>query len=638
MKIRKPAVLSEDNAILLKTVCGIAVAILAVSTAIALTSYIFTWKADQSYVLSGVGEAGNIAAGFGARWAHFLVGRCFGFGAIAVALFLFRLALGLLFPSKYSRFVRYTLVLFSGAVLSSMILAFIGRVFNAGSILDGGLGGRCGDALVSVISGATGDIVTFLILCFFAIVWLIFASSSFADWLSGKSRRMREEAEGEEGASRRRRSRSSEEKVVEDELSVDPEPAPVPAAKPDDVFDNILDGFYGPSAPAPAPTPAPSPGTGLYDHSEEEVGDGVTVVAEGKQTEATSENTPDMTVDGWEGFGNLKGRELPRYEPRSELEKYQFPPLRLLHDYSEFQNQISDEEQERNKNRIIETLRQFKVEVSSVMAIQGPTVTLYKLYLAPGIRFAQVKNLEENIGMALAAEKGVRVVKLADSAGIEVPNDNPSVVPLKALLSDDSYKNSKAELPVAIGYTISRKVKTFDLAEAPHLLVAGATKQGKSVGLNVIITSLLYSKHPSELKLIFIDPKMVEFSAYKNLHKHYLAVLPNATCEEDEKNNAIVVDQKKAEEILLSLCIEMDERYKLLNKAGVNNVKSYNEKFKNRYLRPDEGHRYLPYIVSVVDEFADLIMSQGLGLEARKSAEKLKSAIIRIAQKGRAAG
>jgi S-DNA-T family DNA segregation ATPase FtsK/SpoIIIE len=239
--------------------------------------------------------------------------------------------------------------------------------------------------------------------------------------------------------------------------------------------------------------------------------------------------------------------------------------------------------------------------------------------------------------MALGS-KEVRVVTLADSVGIEVPNSKPSIVPLKATLNDAAFRNSKAELPIALGYTITQKVKTFDLADAPHLLVAGATKQGKSVGLNVIISSLLYAKHPSELKFVFVDPKMVEFTAYNALLKHYLAVLPLAVSEEDERANAIIKTPDKAEQILSSLCIEMDERYKLLAAAGVNEVKSYNTKYKERHLLPTEGHKFMPYLVVVIDEYADLTMTGGSSGDARKVANNISNSIVRLAQKGRAAG
>ena len=295
------------------------------------------------------------------------------------------------------------------------------------------------------------------------------------------------------------------------------------------------------------------------------------------------------------------------------------------------------EELERNNSKIRATLLNYRIQVEKVVACKGPTVTLYKVTPSPGVKISDIRNREEDIAMALGAH-GVRVVRLSDTVGIEVPNERPSIVPLKSLLNDDSFRHNKFELPVAIGYTITQKVKVFDLTEAPHLLVAGATKQGKSVGLNVIISSLLYSKHPSELKFVFIDPKMVEFNAYSKLLKHYLAVLPTAASEEDEKSAAIVKTPKQAEAILNSLCIEMDERYKLMSVTSANNVKLYNEKFKDRHLNPQEGHRYLPYIVAVIDEYADLVMSVGTGAGSKTQTRNITTSIIRLAQKGRAAG
>ena len=299
---------------------------------------------------------------------------------------------------------------------------------------------------------------------------------------------------------------------------------------------------------------------------------------------------------------------------------------------------VSSEELKRNNFKIRATLETYKIGVEKVTAVVGPTITLYKVFPASGVKISAIEGLNKEIAMALNATK-IRMVQLRDSIGIEVPNDTASVVPLKAMLNDDEFRNSKAELPVAIGYaTLTQKVKVFDLAEAPHLLVAGATKQGKSVGLNVLITSLLYSKHPSELKLVFVDPKMVEFSAYAKLLHHYLAVLPTAASESEEMSNAIVKKAADADAILRSLCIEMDVRYELMSKAEVSKITLYNDKYRDRHLLPAEGHHFLPYIVTVIDEYADLVMSSGAGGEDRKLANSISKSIIRLAQKGRAAG
>ena len=393
------------------------------------------------------------------------------------------------------------------------------------------------------------------------------------------------------------------EKLVDEVHAIaDEEPVSIPEPEPE-------------IAPEPAPQPAsPAPVAKAEAHAD----DGLEVVA-----------GDELSTDIAE--------ELPRIDVRSELESYRFPPLELLDDYENGRHEVPQEELKRNNYKIRATLKTYKIDVDNVKAVVGPTVTLYKVYPAPGVKISAIRNLQDDIAMALKA-KGVRVVTLEDSVGIEVANDHPSIVPLKAMLNDASFRDSKAELPVAIGYTITQKVKVFDLADAPHLLVAGATKQGKSVGLNVLISSLLYSKHPSELKFVFIDPKMVEFSAYSKLLKHYLAVLPNAASEDDEMQNAIAKTPKQAENYLRSLCVEMDERYELLSKALVNKITLYNEKYKSRHLRPDQGHRYMPYIVVVVDEYADLTMSVGGGAESKTIARSIMTSIIRLAQKGRAAG
>ena len=325
------------------------------------------------------------------------------------------------------------------------------------------------------------------------------------------------------------------------------------------------------------------------------------------------------------------------FDPRLDLSSYKSPSVDLLEDYSNMIYTVPQAELEKNNRKIVKTLANYGISVDKVTARIGPTVTLYEIVPSAGVRVSQIKRLEDDIALWLAA-KGVRIVTLTNAVGIEVANERPSIVPLKSCLNDDAFRENKFELPVAIGYAITQNVKVFDLAEAPHLLVAGATKQGKSVGLNVIITSLLYARHPSELKFVFIDPKMVEFNAYSKLLKHYLAVLPTAADEQDEMSSAIVKNPKQAETILQSLCKEMDERYKLMSVTSANNVKLYNEKYKDRRLNPNDGHRFLPYIVVVIDEYADLIMSVSSGSEAKTQARNITTSIIRLAQKGRAAG
>lgn len=595
--------MDDGDKVRLTKMTGILVALLAVFTLLATVSYFFTWKADQSSLSSAVGdisvEVSNVAGKMGYRWADLLVRRWFGLGSLAFVVILFAVSVRLLLHRwRYSMF-KTTLLTVTGAMLSSFILAFVSDLSGLGNAFGGGLGGECGESVVKWASVVFGNILTGFILAFLVIVWLVLASRKFSDWLMSLGKK------------------PVAEPVVRQDLPT------VEATEPAVKSGSSVTGT-----------------TGVAEASALRAQDSTLRQAQGAERE-----TPQPVAEPAEkSMEVVKGsklsteikKELPRINVRDELPDYQFPSLELLDSYSSNRNEVSDEELVRNNNRIRNALENYKIQINDVKAIVGPTVTLYKVYPAPGVKIAEFKRIQEDLGMHLHA-RGVRVVTLTDSVGIEVANDHPSIVPMRAVLNDETFRSSKAELPVAIGYTIQQKVKVFDLADAPHLLVAGATKQGKSVGLNVIVTSLLYAKHPSELKLVFIDPKMVEFSAYAHLLKHYLAVLP-CNDEREERDNAIVKKADKADKILRSLCIEMDQRYELLSKASVPNIKTYNEKYRNRKLRPDEGHRFLPYIVTIIDEYADLTMSVGGSGDAKVVARSITTSIIRLAQKGRAAG
>ena len=312
-----------------------------------------------------------------------------------------------------------------------------------------------------------------------------------------------------------------------------------------------------------------------------------------------------------------------RYDPRLSLSNYRMPDLSLLKDYSDQIHEVSREELERNNRLIVSTLKDFKISISKISARVGPTVTLYEVVPAPGVRVAQIVRLEDDIARSLAA-RGVRVVMLTgtNAIGIEVANDKPSIVSMRSILSDPKFNAAKYDLPVVIGRTISNEAYSFDLAKMPHLLVAGATGQGKSVGLNAIITSLLYKKHPAELKFVLVDPKKVELSLYAPLEKHYLAKMPDS-------EDAIITDTKRVVYTLRSLCKLMDHRYDLLKAASVRNIKEYNEKFLSRKLNPYKGHEFMPYIVVIIDEFADLLMTAG---------REVEEPIARLAQLARAIG
>ena len=312
------------------------------------------------------------------------------------------------------------------------------------------------------------------------------------------------------------------------------------------------------------------------------------------------------------------------FDPHYELSDYKLPTLDLLNDYGDKRAEVSEEELEANKNKIVETLGNYGIRIEKIKATIGPTVTLYEIVPAAGIRISKIKNLEDDIALSLAA-LGIRIIAPIPgkgTIGIEVPNKKPETVSMKSVLTSEKFQHNKYALPCAIGKTISNETYVFDLAKMPHILMAGATGQGKSVGLNAIIASLLYSKHPSDLKFVMVDPKKVELTLYNRIEAHYLAKLPDS-------EDAIITDVKKVVRTLNSLCIEMDQRYDLLKAAQCRNIIEYNEKFKSRRLLPTEGHRYLPYIVLVVDEFADLIMTAG---------REVESPIARLAQLARAIG
>jgi len=312
------------------------------------------------------------------------------------------------------------------------------------------------------------------------------------------------------------------------------------------------------------------------------------------------------------------------YDPTKELSNYKIPPIELLEDYSTEDSEVTNEELLQNKNKIVETLKNYKIEITKIRATIGPTITLYEIIPAPGVRISKIKNLEDDIALSLAA-LGIRIIAPMPgrgTIGIEVPNQKPKIVSMRSVISSLAFQESKYELPIVLGKTISNESFVVDLTKMPHLLVAGATGQGKSVGLNAIITSLLYKKHPAQVKFIFVDPKKVELTLYEKIEKHFLAKLPDS-------DDAIITDNAQVINTLNSLSKEMDNRYNLLKAGAVRNIKEYNTKFISRRLNPNKGHRYLPYLILVVDEFADLIMTAG---------KEVEMPIARLAQLARAVG
>ena len=585
---------------------GVAVVlVLAVLVSVSVISYVFTWKPDQSALVSGE-DIHNAAASGGLSIGHFLVTQSFGLASFCIVVFLLGWAVRLVWSASRIRLGRWFFGLLTFTFLLSWILSLIDVFTPWEYLFGGGMGGRAGAALVGLAVSKVGELVTGVILLVLLFFWCFCMSRRFSDWLMGKKPEVVEPDPADELPIETTDTLPVDE--LDGPVGHDGEEQEVPVIEPE-------------SEPVPAFVTSPTHTGEIPGQAGNEEESGINIVKDDTLEQQVKE--PLKPIDN-------------RLDPPDGLPKYKTPALGILGDYANARHEVSQDELVRNNTKIRNTLANYRIQVRDVTAIVGPTVTLYKVYPAPGVKIAAIKQLQEDIGISLGA-RGVRITTLSDSVGIEVANDVASIVPLKSLLNDEAFRESKAELPVAIGYTISQQVKVFDLADAPHLLVAGATKQGKSVGLNVIVASLLYSKHPSELKFVFIDPKMVEFSAYGKLLHHYLAVLPCGSAEE-EKERAIIKNAKDAAAVLQSLCVEMDARYELLSKALVNNIKLYNAKYKEHHLRADEGHHFLPYIVVVIDEYADLTMSVGAGPESKALARSITTSVIRLAQKGRAAG
>ncbi len=596
-------------------ITGLAALALAIFVLISILSYLFHWQADMSLLnnsnaMDSAVEVKNMAGKLGFRTGYLLVCRLFGLGSFALLLILSAIALKLLFNKWQRSLLRTTLIALFGAFIASIAFAFVGKHTGMGEVFGGGLGGRCGALIVDWSENMIGEIVSACAIVLLILAFLFFSSRKFNLWLASIGHKeeilkqvqddnsgIQDDSSGIQDAGLEGQDNGSKDQdgdvEGQDKIQED-----------DDLVVKKNNGEKG-------------------EEQDGESNAKVEIITDNSGTLTENVTTDLEPIDN-------------RLDAPDGLPKYKFPSLGLLEDYSNGRKEVSNEEITTNTNKIKATLANYKIQVVDIKAVVGPTVTLYKVYPAPGVKIAEIKRLQEDIAISLNA-KGVRVITLSDSVGIEVANNHRSIVPLKNLLNSDDFRNSKFELPVAIGYTITQKVKVFDLTDAPHLLVAGATKQGKSVGLNVIVNSLLYSKHPSELKFVFIDPKMVEFTAYNSLLRHYLAVLPDAADETEEREKAIVKNPKDAEKVLRSLCREMDDRYKLISTAGINNIALYNDKYKERKLNPEKGHHFMPYIVAVIDEYADLTSGTS-NAEAKACSKSITTSIIRLAQKGRAAG
>lgn len=581
-------------------------ALVGVIALISVCMYFIGWRSVENVVPVGAENTQLPQAGVTGKFlARLLVRDWFGIAALGLIAEIALLVYSLIRRKGTLTFsvVKLSALILSATFLSSVILGLcdVKQYF-----FTTGLGGGIGHSCAALLRHYIGFIPAALLLFALVVAWVSCTSSSFFHWITnvGADRTVRDREESVESEE----IEEPVEEVLEEDEEEETQEEPAEEEETIETVEEVSD-----------------------EDAADETEEGVEVVPEGEGLEGVNITTIEGKIDT-----NVT-EELPWIDPRAELTKYRFPELTLLETHKEGVFKISDAEKNENIRRIIEAFANFKIEILDVTAIVGPTVTLYQLHHGKSVTVNSIKNRSQDIAIALGMD-GVRVIVQGGMVGIEVPNKTRSIVPLRATLNSDEFRNSKAELPIGLGYTITQKEKVFDLCDAPHLLVAGATQQGKSVGLNVIITSLLYAKHPSELKFVFIDPKQVEFTAYKRLYKHYLAVLPGTTDEAKEKDKSIITKPDDAFKVLQSLCKEMDDRFSLLADAGVPKITLYNKKYQEHKLDPRKGHKYLPYIVTVVDEYADLTMAGGSSQESRKTAQGITDSIIRLAQKGRAAG
>lgn len=602
-----------------KLTVGFFLMIAGVYLFLSFLSYLFTGKTDQSVVeglenvsmLESGREAENWLGLYGAITSHRFIYKWFGIAAFAIPPLLFIIGFRVVFNRQLLPIFSFSVFsIFSGLWLCLLLgyMTMINDGVSEWSFLGGGLG-----YTLATISDTMFGWGTFLILVLSLFVFIVFFFNitSIPAFAVKDPKPMGNDAIIPDA--------ESEDSAKEDDplfTSYTDEKDHWPSQLPADV---VLDGNEPPVvAPPEEPPVVESPFVAGSQELQLEV-------EKPKKQQPVAE--PVFTIEepvDTEKLAEQLVQEQGLYDPTLDLSTYQFPPLELLNEYDTGKAGVSQEELNQNKDKIVATLVNFKIGIQSIKATIGPTVTLYEIVPDAGIKISRIKNLEDDIALSLSA-LGIRIIAPIPgkgTIGIEVPNKNREMVSIRSMFSTQSFAKTDKELPVALGKTISNEVFVIDLSKMPHLLVAGATGQGKSVGLNVILTSLIYKRHPSQLKFILVDPKKVEMSVYSKLERHYLAKLPNA-------EEAIITDTRKVVHTLNSLCIEMENRYEILKDAGARNLKEYNAKFVARKLNPKEGHRFLPYIVLVIDELADLMMTAG---------KEVETPIARLAQLARAIG
>lgn len=601
---------------------GITLLIVSILVFISFVSYFSTSADDQSFVLcpqpkdilNSGREFHNACGSWGAYVSHFFIALCFGMPAFIIPIFTLMCSfamMGIYRLNLWKWFFSLMIIMIWSSVTFAKFInpLLVDQVYNAG--------GKHGEFVCQILEGMTGTPGLTAVLALTAIFFLTYLSSEtiiiirkilnpigyITNRVKFNVTNIGPNGEVIEPESTKSNVCEPTTSNVKEEPNEDPESKTIEFDVNSDKSSIVL-------------TPTTT-STSVSSGSDNTTNDDVDLeINEVKQEEEAGDSTmADGTV-------------LSPYDPKATLSRYKYPTLDLLKKYeSDGRSYIDMEEQKTNKDRIVQVLGNFGVIVDSIKATVGPTITLYEITLAAGIKISKVRSLEDDIALSLAA-LGIRIIAPIPgkgTIGIEVPNANPQIVSMESILNSKKFKESKMALPLALGKTISNEIFMMDLAKIPHLLVAGATGMGKSVGLNAIITSLLYKKHPAELKFVLVDPKMVEFSIYKPLLNHFLAQIP----PESDADEPIITDVSKVVKTLNSVCQEMDDRYNLLKFANVRKIEEYNEKFLSRQLNPENGHRYLPYIVVIIDEYGDLIMTAG---------KEIELPIARIAQKARAVG
>jgi DNA segregation ATPase FtsK/SpoIIIE, S-DNA-T family len=580
---------------------GLTLLLLSVYLCIAFTSFAFTWQVDQDKVVGNLFspeiQVENWLGKFGALLSYIFIHKWFGAASYIFAFIAFITGLRIAFNVAFFNVTKVYLFSLFFLVFTSVTLGYI---FSDSLFY---LGGAFGYTMSTKLNGFVGHIGTGVLLLFSFVVFLVAAFNISLDLSKKESVSNPDKEDEPEPEVKEMPINVFKEEIIEEEEVEVVVPDKKEFFVTNDVKHDIIEDIEKPVEKEPIVLSSETDGV-QFTVEKSEV----------KEEEYSTDQIAEALV-----------AQVGEYDPTLDLGNYQFPPLDLLENYGGSKDiVINTEELNANKDRILKTLGDYGIEIEKIKATVGPTVTLYEIIPAAGVRISKIKNLEDDIALSLSA-LGIRIIAPIPgkgTIGIEVPNQHAEMVPMRTILASAQFQNTTMDLPIALGKTISNETFIADLAKMPHLLMAGATGQGKSVGLNAILVSLLYKKHPSQIKFVLVDPKKVELTLFNKIERHFLAKLPDSA-------EAIITDTKKVVHTLNSLCIEMDQRYDLLKEAQVRNLKEYNAKFIARKLNPNNGHKFLPYIVLVVDEFADLIMTAG---------KEVETPIARLAQLARAIG